>query len=141
MTLKSFEMEVLCVLGAPTALPLVPAVELQCLGSRSNERHDAFQIQRPVFRGPFRTWFLRAGRAKTKLGVQGIFSRAFRPVSSRDCVMQADPGDSDHLPFPCVTPGGDLLLGWSLFTSSRSHGGSLMLFILDFVRQRKIQVL
>jgi len=33
MTLKSFEMEeFLCVLGAPTVSPLVPAVQLQCLG-------------------------------------------------------------------------------------------------------------
>ena len=51
-------------------------------------------------------------------------------------------GDLLHLRSSPVahTPRGDLLPGWSLCISNPSHGGCLMLFILDFVRQRKIQV-
>ena len=44
------------------------------------------------------TWFLRAGRAKTKLVGQRFFARGFRTGSSRGRVMGGDPDNSGRVP-------------------------------------------
>jgi hypothetical protein len=77
------------------------------------------------------TWFLRAGRAKTKLVSKEFLARGFRTVSSRERVMGGDPCDSGRVPI-VRDPRSYLLLGWSLFTPSQSHRGSPMPFNFGF---------
>jgi hypothetical protein len=45
-----------------------------------------------------RAWFLRGGRAKTKLVSKEYFARGFRTVSSRERAMEGDPCDSGRVP-------------------------------------------
>jgi len=77
------------------------------------------------------TWFLRGGRAKTKLVSKEFFARCFRTVSSRERAMEGDPCDSGRVPI-ARNPRGYLLPGWSLFTPSQSHRGSPMPFNFGF---------
>ena len=84
---------------------------------------------RPPVKG--HTWFLRGGRAKTKLVSKEFFARGFRTVSSRERVMGGDPCDSGRVPI-VRNPRGSLLPGWSLFTPSQSHRGSPMPFNFGF---------